>query len=183
MFLAVDGGLCDLGWAVLAPRTARVKALGQLHQERHPELVKSECRALRATRQADLLAGVARRHRCTHFVAEAMSFSARRFTMAVGLSLSWGVLIGVAIALGLAVLAVPPKLWQHAVLGRGAKDRKAVNYDEVLRALTDFIGRSCPAAEQLAAIKPRLRNHALDAVGTGVFAVLRPDEATRIGGP
>jgi hypothetical protein len=47
----------------------------------------------------------------------------------------------------------------------------------VLRRLGEFIGRSGAAAEQVAAITPTLRNHALDAVGIGVFTALRSDEA------
>jgi hypothetical protein len=52
----------------------------------------------------------------------------------------------------------------------------------VFRRLGDFIGRDGRAADQLAALKPALRNHALDAVGVGVFTALRPEQATRIGG-
>lgn len=186
MILAPDPGLCDLGWSVVAPRTGRVAEVGQLHQDRDPELDESTCRARRLWRQAELLVAVIRRCRCTAIAAEAPSFGGppkARFAMAISLGLSFGDLVGIAVACGIAMYQVPPKRWQHAVLGREPGDRAAVDYDEVFRRLADFIGRTGTAAEQLAAIPPGRRNHALDSVGVGVFAALRPEQATRIGGP
>jgi hypothetical protein len=103
--------------------------------------------------------------------------------MAISLGLSFGDVVGIAAATGIAMYQVPPKRWQHAVLRREASDRGAVDYDEVFRRLAEFIGRDGTAAEQLAAIPKGRRNHALDGVGVGVFASLRPEQATRIGGP
>jgi hypothetical protein len=68
------------------------------------------------------------------------------------------------------------------VLGREPGDRAKVNYDEAARGLAEFIGHVGCAAEQLAAIKAKLRNHVYDAVGVGVMTAMRPEEATRIGG-
>lgn len=67
------------------------------------------------------------------------------------------------------------------MLGRAPGDRSKVDYADVERRLAEFIGRAGTAADQLAAIKPKLRNHALDAAGIGVFIALRTGEATRIG--
>jgi Holliday junction resolvasome RuvABC endonuclease subunit len=178
--LAVDPGLQDLGWAVVDPR-CRVVALGQLHQVRLKRLDKSTCRATRTRRQAELLTRVAREHRCTAIAAEAMSFAGNKFNMVLSVGLAWGVVTSIAAAVDVPLFELVPRVWQHAILGREPKDRSEVDYDEVFRRLAEFIGRAGAAAEQLAAIKPGLRNHVLDAVGVGVFAVLRPGEATRIG--
>lgn len=90
------------------------------------------------------VAAVVRRCRCTAIVAEAPSFGGppkARFAMA-----------DLARALarrpgrhrrgaGIAISMVPPNRWQHAVLGRETSDRSAVDYDEVFRRLSEFIGR------------------------------------------
>lgn len=186
MILAVDPGLADCGWAVVAPRTGHVAALGVVHQERSPKRDESTCRATRSRRQARELALVVVEHGCTAIAAEAMSFGGppkARFAMAVALGLSWGVLAAIASALELELYELPPKRWQHAVLGRSAEDRTAVDYDQVFAELARFMGRSGRAADELAAIPCGRRNHALDAVGVGVFTALRPSEATRIAEP
>lgn len=182
MILAVDPGLQDLGWAVVAPRTGRVAALGTLQQKRLKRLDKSTCRVTRVRAQGELLIGLAREHRCTVVAAETMSFAGNKFNMVLSVGLAWGGLAAIAAALALPLYELVPRVWQHAVLGREAGDRSKVDYDDVFRRLGDFIGRDGIAAGQLAAIKPALRNHALDACGVGVFAALRPDEATLIGG-
>jgi len=179
--LGLDPGTADLGWSVVAPRTGRVLELGVVAQEPDPKLAKSTDRSSRVHVQARLYRELVQRHRITKIVAEAASFSPHRFTMAVGLCMSIGALTGVAAALGLELYELPPKRWQAAIVGTpGAKGK--VDYDDVFRRLAEFIGREGRAAEQLAAIKEEDRNHALDAVGIGVFTALRPGEATRIGG-
>lgn len=97
----------------------------------------------------------------------------------LSVGLAWGVLEGVAAALELEQFELVPRVWQHAVLGREAGDRSAVDYCEVERRLTQFVGTGA-AAKELTALRPAWRNHALDAVGGGVFAALRPEQATRI---
>jgi len=178
VILAVDPGLQDLGWAVVEPRTGRVLDLGVVHQERDEKLAKSTCRARRLQRQAIELHRVATQQRCRSLAAEAMSFNRRRFTMALGLGLSWGGLTALAVARGLDLYELPPKRWQHAVTGAA---RGKVDYDDVARRIADYLHGD--AAIALAGIKPVLRTHALDAVGVGIFTALRPEQATRIGGP
>lgn len=176
MILSIDPGLQDLGWAVVEPRTGRVIDLGVVHQERNDKLAKSTCRATRMLRQALCLRAVAQNQRCAALAAEAMSFNPKRFTMALGLGLSWGGLTALAVALGLELYELPPKRWQHAVTG---VDRGKVDYDDVARRLAEYLHGN--AAIALAGIKPDQRTHALDAVGVGVFTALRPEQATRIG--
>lgn len=181
--LALDPGLCDLGWAVVAPRTGRVVDLGTLHQGPIRGLDKSTCRATRARRQGELLSEVARRHRCALIAAEAMNFAGNKFNMVLSVGLAWGVVTGIAAARGAPLLELVPRVWQRAILGRDDADRSAVDYDEVERRLIAYIGRDSAAARQLAAIPAGRRNHARDACGVGVFIALRPEQATRIGGP
>jgi Holliday junction resolvasome RuvABC endonuclease subunit len=181
VIFAADIGLQDFGWAVVAPRTGRVAELGTLHQKRIKALDKTTCRATRIRRQGDLIRDAVKRHRCTAIAAEEMSFAGNKFNMVLSVGLSFGALAAVAAVLGLPLLVFPPKVWQHAVLGRAKDDRSAVDYDEVFRRLSSFIGARGTAADQLAALKPALRNHALDGVGIGEMAALRPEMATRIG--
>jgi hypothetical protein len=123
-----------------------------------------------------------RRHRITAIAAEAASFNPKRFTMAAGLCMSIGALTGVAAAPGLELYELPPKRWQCAILGRGPGSKGKIDYGEVERRLIAFlVGAGGTAAEQLAAIPAGQRNHAQNACGVGVFAALRPEEATRIG--
>jgi Holliday junction resolvasome RuvABC endonuclease subunit len=180
--LALDPGLQDLGWAVVMPRTGAVLALGQLHQARLEKLDKTTCRATRTRRQGELLARIAREHRCAAIAAEAMSFAGNKFNMVLSVGLAWGVVTTLAAVLDVPLFELVPRVWQHAVFGRDPADKSAVDYDDVFRRLGAFIGRDGTAAGQLAALKPALRNHALDAVGVGVFAAVRPEQATRIGG-
>jgi hypothetical protein len=180
--LAADIGLCDLGWAVVTPRTGRVVALGQLHQEPIVGVDKATCRGIRSRRSAELLIAAAREYHVTAIAAEAMLTFAGRFTMAISVGLSFEAITAIAAALGLPLLAVPPKRWQRPVVGREPGDRRAVDYAEVERRLSEYVvGGGGRAAEQLEALKPGRRNHALDAVGVGVFAAMRGNEATRIG--
>lgn len=179
MILALDPGTRHLGWAVVAPRTGRVVELGVVEQERDAGIAKSTDRAARVHVQATLYRDLVRRHAVQAIAAEAASFNPRRFTMAAGLCMSIGALTGVAAALDLALYELPPKRWQAAILGRDPKDRSAIDYQVVFRVLSEFVGAGV-AAEQFRAITERLRNHALDAVGVGVFVALRPYEATRI---
>lgn len=144
-------------------------------------LAKSTDRATRVHAHARLWRDLIARHRLTAIAAEAASFNPRRFNMAVALCMSIGAMTGAAAVLGLELFELPPKRWQYAVLGRKPSDRSAVDYDEMFRRLRAF-GHHGRATEQLAAIPAGRRTHALDASGVGVFAAVRPEQATRIGG-
>lgn len=110
MILGVDIGTADLGWAVVEPHTGRLAALGHLHQDPIDGLPTAICRATRSRRAGELLSDVVRRHRCTAIAAEALSTAAGRFTMAISVGLSFGMVSGVAAALDLMLYAVPPKV-------------------------------------------------------------------------
>jgi len=180
MILAVDPGLATCGWSVLDDR-GRVQDLGAILTERDATIDESTDRARRVDQQAQKLGEVARRHNVRMIGCEAMSFGgppAARFHMAISVGLSWGVVAGVARTLGLALYSVAPKLWQRAAQpGAG----KRVNYDKLEKALDAYVAGQGPRAiASLAVIAKSNRNHALDAVGIGVFVALRREQADRI---
>jgi Holliday junction resolvasome RuvABC endonuclease subunit len=179
MILALDPGTANLGWAIVSS-LGSVRSLGVVSQRPDPKLGKSTDRATRVRVQARLIRDLVREHGVTAIAAEAASFNPRRFTMAVGLCMSIGALTGAAAALDLVLYELPPKRWQHAVLDRAPGARGKVDYDDVFRRLASFVGAG-QAGHQLLAIPRSLRNHALDAVGIGIFTALQPDQATRIG--
>ncbi len=171
MILAIDPGLGSCGYALVRPRTARVIDLGVLTSSPTQGVDEHTDRARRAAVQAGLIADLADKHDCTVIAAEAMSFGGppkARHAMAVSLSLCWGVLAGIANGMGIGLLEVSPKQWQHAITPGVTK----INYDNVFEQLRAFVDGQATVA--LHAIKKQLRNHALDAVGVGVFAALLP---------
>lgn len=179
MILAVDNGLCDLGWAVVAPR-GRVLALGVLHQENVAEMDEAIDRAIRTWRQALRLRHVAQAYGCTTLVAEAMSFGGppkARFAMAISLGLSWGATAALAVALGLNLGAIPPKTWQRAI---DPTQGRAIDYAKIEVLITEFI--SGEALDDLHRIPARRRNHAIDAAGIGICGAVLPGLVQRIAG-
>lgn len=174
MLLAIDPGLATLGYAIVDSNGA-VHELGVLLSESNAKkLGKQVDRVLRLEQQAAALATVIDRwsEYMTAIVAESLSFNVRRHTQVVSLCLSWGVIVGLARSRGLAVRQIQPKVWQAAVAPSAITD-KAIDYDVVFRELAAYVGEQCRA--QLFAIAGRARNHALDAVGVGVFAAMRPE--------
>lgn len=171
MILAIDGGNRTLGWAVVEPRTGRVLELGDLFQEPIAGLDDTTCRATRARNQARLFVAITKRHAITAIAAEACSLGGApkaRLAMAIGINLCWGELVMLAEVLEVPLYEVPPKIWQRAIVPESAK---SIDYGEVERRLTDFITGA--AFNQLFAIPKARRNHALDAVGVGVYAAMR----------
>lgn len=174
MILAVDPGQRTCGWAIVAPRTARVVSLGTLVLEPDDRVRKTLDRKARSERQADLLRELASAHRITAIAAEAPSLGgppASRLAMAIALYGSWGLLTMLGRVRGVPVIEVPPKTWQRAIQPDAGK---AVDYDKLFAELAAFIeGQAGRVLLDLAAISKSHRNHALDAVGVGVFAALR----------
>jgi hypothetical protein len=77
--------------------------------------------------------------------------------------------------MGVSLLEVTAKTWMHAVLGVEAGK---VNYDELEAMLSGYV--DCQVDGGLAAIKRGLRTHAVDGVGVGLLAALRPHLANVI---
>lgn len=186
MILAVDPGSRTCGWAIVAPRTARVAALGTIVLEPDDRLRKTLDRKARAERQADTFRELATAHRITAIAAEAPSLGgppAARLAMAIALYGSWGLLTMLGRERGVPVIEVPPKTWQHAIQPAGASELnvgtarargRSVDYDQLFAELDRFVGeQASQALADLAAIKVSMRNHALDAVGVGVYASIQ----------
>ncbi len=173
MILAVDPGLATCGWSVIEPGTGRVLDIGIILSEPDPKLDDSTDRARRAFAQALALHAIAVEWKCTVIAAEAMSFGGppnARFSMALCLGLSWGVLVMLAVSLYVEILEVTPKEWQHAVTGKAEK----VEYEEVFTALHAYVsGMNPEVVKKLLAIPRGKRNHPLDSVGVGVHTALR----------
>lgn len=168
--LAVDPGLATCGYAVISPR-ARVVELGTLVSKPTRGINEHTDRARRTRHQAFELATIARRNSVTAIAAEQMSWGGPgRFAIAISLCLSWGALLGLAEAIGVDVLEVPPKQWQHAITGIDGK----VDYPTLFEAMAKFVG-----PEQLVHIPAGKREHAIDAVGVGLYALLRTTSAIR----
>jgi len=161
VILAVDPGLLHFGWALVEPRTARVADLGVLVNQNDNTLDVSTDRARRAARlyaQLDELAGSA-----STIIGEAALFHGAKAAIA-SLSLAWGAVSSVAQRRSLPLAEVRPKAWQQAVV----PGMKKLDYARVERELHGLIGTH-PA---FVALKPSLREHALDATSIGVYAAL-----------
>lgn len=173
MILSVDPGQRTCGWAIVAPRTARVAALGTLVVDPDDRMRKTLDRKRRAEIQARHLRALADTYAITAIAGEAPSFGgppAARFAMAVALCTSWGILTTLGLWFDVPVIEVPPKTWQRAIQPDAGK---AVNYDRLFADLAGFVGdQATRALSDLEAIKVSMRNHALDAVGVGVYAAI-----------
>jgi hypothetical protein len=176
VILAIDPGLATCGWAIVRPRTGRVINLGVLVSSPKQHLDEWTDRSRRAAQQASFLGDLVIRYGCGAIAAEAISCGGppkARFGMGTSLCLSWGVLAGIAHCNGIELYEVPPKVWQHAIC---PEVEGKVNYEVIFAKLKAFVEGQASVA--LWSIKKGLQNHALDAVGVGVFAAL--SHATRI---
>lgn len=178
MILGVDPGYATCGWSVVDPRdphlAARVIALGVITTKQNKLLDLPTDRARRVAEVGVELADIAMRFRCTDVIAEEPLGHGAAAAVAANM-LPWGTLIMLAIARGALLRMVRAKTWQHAVLGL---EKGAVDYERVEAMLSDHVG--VDLADTLAAIKKALRTHALDAVGIGLLAALRPHLTTVI---
>ncbi len=173
MILALDTGLATFGWAIVAPRTGAVSACGVLLQKPNPKLGKHDDRLRRVTAQAHLLNDLIRTWKVWCVAAEEMSFAPRSSATAkIGIGLSWGNVVGLASAYSARFIVIPPKTWQRAIVPAkvGEKETAAIPYELVFKALTEFVDLKATGLDKIA---NGLRNHALDAVGIGVFAALK----------
>ena len=179
MILALDPGLATCGYAIVTPRTARVVTLGVIEILPRSGADEHTDRVQRASLQAKQLADLMESHDVTTVAAEGISLGGppqARTTMAVCLGLCWGVINGLAEAFGADVLEVRPKQWQHAIMPGLDK----INYDHLFKRIEAFAGKQAFVAFNI--IRKSLRNHALDAVGVGIYAALSPSAAQRVTG-
>lgn len=174
MILGADPGYATCGWSVIEPRTARVVALGVITTTQNKRLDLSTDRARRVAQVCAELADIAARFGCTEIAAEQALGHGASAAVAANM-LPWGALIMLAVQRGALLREVRAKTWQHAVLGL---EKGAVDYEQVEVMLGGFVG--VDLADVIAAIKPKLRTHALDGVGIGLLGALRPHLTTVI---
>lgn len=175
MILAVDPGLATLGWALVEPGTGKLADLGVVIAKAavaaHGGVQRD--RIARLIAQSGILGELVKRHDCSVIAIEAMSFPPRAQVAAIAsICLSWGALVGIAAVWGCSVVDVAPKTWQHAVLNLKGK----VDYDAVFAALSSYVLTTSPTCHaKLEAIPKGHRNHALDAIGVGVYAAMQSE--------
>lgn len=172
MILSVDPGYAACGWAIVRPKLGIVRACGVIETARNKAVDVPTDRARRVGAVARTLLHLAREHDCKVIAAEQMQGYGAASAVAANM-LPWGVLIGIAAALGIELYEVSPKQWQHAVLP-GCTGK--INYAELAGVLKKFT--TGQAGSGLLDIETKLRTHALDAVGIGLYAALA--SATRI---
>lgn len=174
MILAIDGGLATFGWAVINPRLAYVEACGVLIQKPDPKLGVHADRQRRAGAQAALITSLMARLDFETFAIEEPSFAPRSSASAkIGIGMSWGVAQGLAWAARAELRVLPPKVWQRAIIPAepGENPRAAIPYERVAAALEAYVDLRATGLDQIAKGQ---RNHAMDAIGIGVYAALRP---------
>lgn len=198
MILAVDPGYAKCGWALVDPTTGRPAELGVIVTHAHPDVKRSvkvpgqKKRARvgtvdQSTDRARRMRVVCRRLRelvagkpITAIAAEQMLVFGAAAAISANI-LPWGAVTMLADVLDVPIVEVVARTWQHAVLGtvvEPGKKTPRVSYQKLERAMAAFIGRHAGSA--LEAIDKDLRNHAIDAVGVGMLAALRPSDARHI---
>lgn len=183
VILAIDPGLANLGWAIVRPKTGRVVDLGVICTSPNDDLGKDTDRLSRTRHLARELKGLIRRYQVEVITGEAISRPPGKSNVAASASahLSWGVLVTLAEVLELELCEVPAKQWQHAIMPGVAK----IDYDALADAISKFLrydGKrpvdTLEVSNRLALLPRSKREHALDAVGVGIYTALR--DARRI---
>lgn len=168
MILAVDTGIATCGWSVVEVGNGKLADIGYETTKPDDKNGVQHGRIVRTQVIAKALIAAAARHDIGAIAGESLSFGfGNRASGIASVSLAWGVLCALAVMWGVPIVDVSPKQWQCAVVGREGK----VVYSEVEQALHSYVeGQSARVLEQLLAIPTKQRNHALDAVGIGVYA-------------
>lgn len=168
MILGVDPGYANCGWSVVDP-SGRVIALGLITTTQDKTIGKATDKARRMSAVCAVLRDRAQQHRCTTIVAEEAQYHGAPDAVAANL-LPWGGVVMLAMSLGAELLEAAPKIWQRAVLGIEPSEK--VDYETVETKLAGYVDHQ--SARDLERIAKKKRNHALDAVGVGVLAAMRP---------
>jgi len=174
VILAIDGGLATFGYAVIDPRTIAIRACGVLIQKPDPKIGVHADRQRRAANQGALITRLMSEYYFATFAIEEPSFAPRSSASAkIGIGMSWGLAQGLAASINAALHVLPPKLWQRAIVPAepGENPRAAIPYERVAAALDAYVDLRETGLDRIAKGQ---RNHAMDAIGIGVYAALRP---------
>lgn len=176
MILAIDPGMATFGFAVVTPSTGVVVDCGALVQPPKKRAASTltgqriEC----VERQAELVCALITRYGVSRIAAEEQSHAPKGTAHSkIGLGMSWGSLIGIAVARSIELARVPPKTWQRGVVGLedGEDPRAAIEYERVRIALRGYL--DSVARTVVASLTKADETHVLDAIGIGVYAALR----------
>lgn len=181
MILGIDTGIATCGWALLDEKACSFVDLGVLIQKP----IEGEKVTLDRIRRSCAIATVLAKHApgCTIIAVESLSLGMPGAIAKLNVGLSWGVVLGIVAMLDPAprLLTIPPKRWQREVLPTAGKE---IDYEELATAAGAYILRNHPkAAKALQAIKPKDRNHAIDAAMIALCANLLPQKCDRVGQP
>lgn len=174
MILAIDPGMAKVGWAVIDPVEVRLVELGVITTEQDKGVDKNVDRARRISVVARELRELLVRHGCTAIAAEDLLGHGSVHAV-IPQALCWGAILELAGAAGLELQGVLAKDWQHAVVPGLKRVKKKQRYAKVAARLKRFIGEL-----RLLVIPAELQTHAIDAVGVGVYAAVRPSSKRRI---
>ncbi len=166
MILAVDPGIAFCGWAIVDPRTARVRDLGLWKSTPDKALDKSTDRARRIHTLSGVLSRLRGRYGCTTIAGE-QALSHGTINAVMGQLLVWGALGMLAVESGAELVEVTAKDWQHAILP-DVPPGKACDYALVEAALSRHVG------DRLEHVPAAKRTHVFDAVAVGLYTALRP---------
>ena len=164
MILALDPGLAACGWAIVTPSSGAVKGLGCLVTEIDRGLRRSTDRARRAGELCRALGALISTWGVSSLALESPLLHGNPNAAAAQV-LIWGAAVTLAVERRLPLVEVVAKGWQRAILpGKGK-----VPYEQVKARLASYV-----PAELLGNVPAGVQTHALDAVGVGVYAALRP---------
>lgn len=173
MILAIDPGLANLGWAVVRPKTGRVVDLGVICTSVDSDDGKNTDRIARLLTHVERLHAIVASHGgdVSVLAAEAVSLPPKPSVAATASAyLCWGAIATLAKLMRCELVEVPAKQWQHAILE--GVDR--IDYDTLSVAVVNFLGQYAgPLMLKLQTIAKSKREHALDAVGVGIYTALR----------
>jgi hypothetical protein len=178
VILGVDTGIATCGWALLDEEKCSFVDLGVLIQ---PPLEGEKITLDRIKRSCALAQVLATRAPgCSVVAVESLNLGMPGAIGKLSVGLAWGVVLGVVAMIdpSPSLLTIPPQRWQRQVLPHAGKQ---VDYDELATAAGAYILRNHPrAAKALEAIKPKDRNHAIDAAMIALCAALRPSKCDRV---
>lgn len=173
VILGIDTAIATCGWSVVDPRSCAIVDFGVIETSRDARADKSTDFGRRSAIVSAALKSTIAAHGVRRIAAEqALLYGATNAV--VSQVVTAGALVGLSVALDLELVEVVAVEWQRAVLGLDPKAKGKVPYERVVSELELLAG------SRLLRLPKPLRTHALDAIGVGAFAALRP--ATKVVG-
>lgn len=179
MILGIDTGLATFGWALLDEDRCRFLEVGVVTTRKVDGEKVSIGRARRLLGQAKILP--AKMTGCRAIVVEQLSFPPGGVKAAAPILLSYGAVIGAAIASAptAELLTVAPKAWRSEVVPNASDGDEG--YERVYE-VGSYLLRRHPAKASLERIRESHRTHAVDAAMIALAGHLRRERCQTIHG-